>query len=117
MSRRRWAGNSRTPFFINTMPAFITLVPTSANVTASQSDMRMASLKRLQAPGHCLPRLHNASLKHGDESGPIFKHADVGKDVAVDDQDVRELAGFQSANFLVASQNLGARASGAGDRL
>src|SRR5947209_8208389 len=54
------------------------------------------------------PGLDQTSLDHGHEPRAVFEQGDVGEDVAVDHEDIGELAGFEGAEFVSAAHDLGA---------
>src|ERR1700679_1949293 len=64
-----------------------------------------------------LARFDAAALQDCDEARPVFEKSDVGQDVAINDEHVRQLAGFERAKFLVATHDLGAGLGGACDCL
>jgi lysophospholipase L1-like esterase len=61
------------------------------------------------------PRLDHTPLHHREEPRAVFQHGDVGQDIAVDDQDVGELAGLDGPELVDAAHDLGAGLRGAGD--
>src|SRR6185436_13088205 len=63
------------------------------------------------------PRLDDAALEDRDEPAPVLEDLDVVERIAVDDQDVRELAGLKRADLLVAAEDLGAGLRGAAERV
>ena len=46
------------------------------------------------------PRLDHSPLHHREEPRAIFEQGDVGQDVAVDDQEIGELARLDGAELL-----------------
>src|SRR5581483_1867618 len=66
--------------------------------------------------GAHLSRLDYASLQHGDKAAAVLQNADIGENVAVDNQDIGKLAPFQGADLVVPPHDLGARFGGARDR-
>ena len=52
-------------------------------------------------------RFDDAPLHDGDEPAAVFENGDVCHDIAIDHEDIRQLADGERAEFMSAAENLG----------